>query len=65
VPASEFQVRVKWVCPRCGGPRGEPRDGLSFDGSHRLYVSQWDNECGHIDLYREVVIEASNIKVKE
>ena len=51
-------VNISKTCPKCGGPRGEPYDGLSFDGSRRLYVSRWDNPCGHIDSYSDVRVEA-------
>lgn len=44
-------VAVPWVCCTCGGPRGEPFESLSFDGSRRLGVHSWQNACGHIDFY--------------
>ena len=52
-------VTLKWVCPVCGGPRGEPYQGWSYDGSRRLAVHQWDNPCGHIDKYSAVRDEFS------
>jgi len=58
VPMSEKRVRVKWVCPKDGQPRGEPWDGVAFDGSTRLYVSEWTNACGHTDQYSDVMLEA-------
>jgi hypothetical protein len=42
---------VPWRCLVCGGPRGEPYKGLSFDGSRRLGVDRWDNPCGHVETY--------------
>lgn len=51
-------VRLKWCCPKCGGPRGTPFGGLSYDGSRRLAVDQWVNPCGHIDSYADVRKEA-------
>ena len=51
-------VRLVWVCPVCGGPRGEPTDGVSWDGSRRLYCHTWFNPCGHIDKYPDVRTEA-------
>jgi hypothetical protein len=42
-------------CPKCGAKRGtKVWQGLSYDGSRRLHVTQWENECGHIDKYAEV-----------
>lgn len=52
------QVRLFWTCPVCGGPRGEPYDTISFDGSRRLAVQGWRNPCGHIDHYYECRKEA-------
>jgi len=51
-------VKVKWVCPVCGGPRGEPYKTISYDGSRRLGVDGWVNLCGHVDLYAMVREEA-------
>lgn len=51
-------VTLKWVCPVCGEPRGEPFESLSYDGSLRLNVHCWDNPCGHIDNYADVRREA-------
>lgn len=45
---------VPWICLHCGGPRGEPIDTLSYDGSRRLGVSGWTNPCGHVEKYSEV-----------
>ena len=52
-------VTVHWVCPQCGGPRGDPYKTISYDGSRRLYnVDGWRNPCGHIDRYANVRKEA-------
>lgn len=53
-------VTVDTACPRCGAPRGfdtiRPHvfrhDGETFE------VDVWDNPCGHVDLYPDVVAEA-------
>lgn len=47
-------VKLPWVCLTCNGPRGEPYDTLSYDGSRRLAVHGWTNPCGHVELYSEV-----------
>jgi len=52
------RVTLAWVCPQCGGPRGEPFYGISYDGSRQLAVHRWINPCGHIDLYRGARREA-------
>lgn len=51
-------VSLRWVCPQCGGPRGEPFKTLSYDGSRRLCVDGWSNPCGHVDLYSDARAEA-------
>lgn len=47
-------VMLPWKCIHCGGPRGEPRHGLSYDGSLRMNVDTWDNPCGHVEKYSEI-----------
>jgi len=54
-------VTLTWVCPVCGGPRGEPFDTISYDGSRRLHVHGWDNPCGHVDKYDAVRKEAGEV----
>ena len=49
-----WTVALEWVCPICGGPRGEPSGGFSYDGSRRLVVSVWKNPCGHVDKYEDI-----------
>ena len=49
-----WTVDLEWVCPVCGGPRGEPSGGFSYDGSRRLVVSVWKNPCGHVDKYEDI-----------
>jgi hypothetical protein len=55
------RVTVRWVCPVCGGPRGEPREAVSFDGTYRLVADRWDNPCGHVDKYDDVRREEAGI----
>lgn len=50
-------IEISDVCPVCGGKRGAPTPGFSYDGSRRLSVSMWENPCGHIDYYKNVRIE--------
>lgn len=51
-------IEISDTCPKCGAKRGVKRwEGLSYDGSQRLNVDQWENECGHIDKYSDVITE--------
>lgn len=51
-------VKLKWVCPVCGKPRGEIQKVKSYDGSAVLFCDGWRNPCGHIDKYESVRKEA-------
>lgn len=53
-----IEVELVWVCPVCGGPRGEPFETISYDGSLRLHCHGWNNPCDHIDKYVDCVAEA-------
>lgn len=53
------EVTIPAVCPQCGGPRGEPRWLRTYDDGVWYSVQVWDNPCGHLDTYRDVVIEAA------
>lgn len=53
-----INVTLDWICPVCGGPRGEIYDTISYDGSRRLGVNGWRNPCGHVDYYDNVRDEA-------
>jgi hypothetical protein len=53
------RIRLSWICPVCGGPRGEIQNNVaSYDGSRRLICDGWLNPCGHIDKYSFVREEA-------
>lgn len=54
-----LNVTVYWICPVCGQARGEVFDTHSFDGSRRLPVHGWINQCGHVDKYSAVRAEAA------
>ena len=51
-------VTARWVCPTCGGPRGDITPAISYDGSRRLACDGWSNPCGHVDYYADVRDEA-------
>lgn len=57
-----LEVTVPWVCPACGGPRGEVCPTLAHDGRHPMHVDAWDNPCGHLDLYADVEREAHALR---
>lgn len=54
-PGNLITIEISDVCPKCGAKRGTRIwDGFSYDGSRRLNVTCWSNECGHIDFYSDV-----------
>ena len=56
-PRQIARKKLRWVCPKCGKPRGEIFLGHVYDGSLRFVVDCWKNECGHKDMYRHVINE--------
>jgi len=52
---SRVVVEIADTCPVCGGPRGPLSAGQCREGD---IVSVWHNECGHKDLYDDVIREA-------
>ena len=51
-------VEISATCPRCGGPRGEVRTERACEDGQWYDVSRWENPCGHLDLYADVLREA-------
>lgn len=56
---ASVSVTLPWICPSCGGPRGEVKRVISFDGSRRLACDGWVNPCGYVDHYAAVRREAA------
>jgi hypothetical protein len=50
-------ISVPWKCLECGGPRGKPVKGFSYDGSRTLLVDTWTNPCGHVETFARVRLE--------
>jgi hypothetical protein len=55
----QTSVKLRWICPKCGKPRGETKIGRSYDGSAVLFCDTWGNPCGHIDKYSDLRAEAA------
>lgn len=60
----ETNVTLLWVCPTCGGPRGEVYKGRSYDGSRSMTVDCWENPCGHLDIYAACRAEAKQAEIE-
>lgn len=48
-------VTLPWVCPVCGGPRGEPYNYNFCEDGSWYSCDRWENPCGHIDRYADVL----------
>ncbi len=61
------RIRISAFCPKCGQPRGKvfSHNMRSYDGSRYVICDGWENPCGHIDKYEDVVNEFLNRKCKE
>ena len=58
-------VEIADTCPVCGGKRGEPRGYNFCEDEQWFWVNRWDNPCGHMDMYRDVLIESGYAKETE
>lgn len=52
------KIKLRWVCPVCGQPRGTITNVRSYDGSLCVCCDGWKNPCGHTDKYAVVRQEA-------
>jgi hypothetical protein len=64
-PSNLETVEISDFCARCGAPRGKKSKTLSFDGSRRIEVDGWQNDCGHVDEYQDMIKEAYSLKSKK
>jgi hypothetical protein len=55
-------IEIANTCPSCGGPRGKPFQRTIYEHGRPYTVSEWDNPCGHVDTYRDVLAEAAERK---
>ncbi|MDF5758560.1 hypothetical protein [Spongiactinospora sp. TRM90649] len=51
-------VTISAHCPKCGGPRGVPRNLNTCDDGEHYSVDVWENPCRHVDFYADIVVEA-------
>jgi len=49
-------------CPICGKPRGKANSYRFPEDGQWFVVDTWKNPCGHIDDYKDCLIEAKKIK---
>ena len=52
-------IQISDSCPVCGGPRGKPYHFRFHELGDWWSVNRWDNPCGHVDKYRDVLKEVA------
>jgi hypothetical protein len=52
------EIEIADTCPQCGGKRGEPYWHQFHEDGDWYSCQRWDNPCGHLDMYRDVLKEA-------
>ena len=55
-------IEIADNCPVCGKPRGKPYGYNFTEDGENFFVNRWDNPCGHIDYYKDVLVEADKLK---
>lgn len=58
------KATISAFCPRCGMRRGAPRGLNSCADGANYWVEIWDNPCGHLDIYPDVIKEARELAEK-
>lgn len=51
-------ITISAFCPKCGQRRGKPYQINQHEDGEWFSLDRWDNPCGHLDTYREALLEA-------
>lgn len=54
-------VTIQNRCPKCLGPRGEATPYRFCEDGAWYTCDRWDNPCGHVDMYGDVLAEAQQL----
>ena len=62
-----MRVNISKNCPVCGKPRAKAYPYHFCEDGEWFTVDKWDNECGHIDKYKDCFFESDKLlkQVKE
>lgn len=52
-------VKISDHCPQCNEERGVTRVERFHEWGDYYEVTRWDNACGHVDMYPDVLAEAA------
>ena len=58
-------VKIADTCPICGEKRGTPFNHNFHEDGDWYSCDRWNNPCGHIDKYDDVIGEAYALLVNE
>lgn len=56
-----MKIKISDQCPTCGEQRGNPIQYTFCEDGDWIVVDRWENECGHIDSYKDVYLESKRI----
>ncbi len=56
-------IEISNKCPICNGLRGKPYLYRFCEDGEWFVVNRWNNSCGHIDFYKNCILEAKNLEV--
>ena len=51
-------ITISAFCPQCGERRGIPTWINQAEDGEWFQLNVWTNECGHLDTYHSVLLEA-------
>lgn len=57
-----MRVNISDNCPVCGGKRGQPKPHHFCEDGEWFTVDKWENDCGHIDKYKDCYFESKEIE---
>lgn len=58
-------ITISAFCPKDGQRRGEPQGRNECDDGAFYWIQVWDNPCGHVDLYEDVIKEAAALQARQ
>lgn len=60
--AYPIQIEIADTCPVCGGKRGTPYWHRFHEDGQWIDVQKWDNPCGHVDSYKDCIVEFNKLQ---
>ena len=51
-------IEINATCPKCGQPRGNPISKRFCEDGEWFDIDCWVNPCGHVDMYKDCLLES-------